>query len=210
MCWEVIINVPTSRSQPALLCTAYNILSVQYCTREAAGVWSQGHTECTLHCRGLWLPFLSQADACYCLASSTGCYLRSSRALLPYSPSPEGGGFNSAGGLWGWGLPPTGTSASLLQLRGGRGPKAPWSTALDSSRVPAKPRPFSDLCHLLQSPRSSPQERVGREVGVRASAKSQMQCAFRRKAIVGAAPPLFHPGVPDPTFLPVPREGGAS
>lgn len=47
----------TSRSQHALLCAAYSTLGVQYCTREAAGVWSQPHTECTLHCRGLWLPF---------------------------------------------------------------------------------------------------------------------------------------------------------
>lgn len=65
---------------------------------------------------------LSQADACHCLASSTGCYLRSSVVPLSYSPNPDGGGSNSAGGPWERGLPPTGASVSLLQL-----PKAPMA-----------------------------------------------------------------------------------
>lgn len=62
---------------------------------------------------------LSQAKACHCLASSTGCYLRSSLIPVSYSLNPDGGGSNSTGGPWEWGLPP-GASASLLQL-----PKAP-------------------------------------------------------------------------------------
>lgn len=145
---------------------------------------------------------LSQADACHCLASSTGCYLRSSVVPLSYSPNPNGGGSNSAGGPWERGLPPTGASVSLLQL-----PKAPMA----GRKTPAKSRPFSDLYHLLQCRRSSPLcEKAGQDVGIRAGKKSQPRCASQRKAVVGAAPPLFHPRVPDPTFLPIPREGEAS
>lgn len=143
---------------------------------------------------------LSQADACHCLASSTGCYLRSSLVLLAYSPSPEGGGSNSAEGPCGWGLPPKGFQLPFCNSGEEETPRPHGR-----QKTLAKPRPFSDLYHLLQSRRSSSHVREGgKDVGISWCEVPAAMC-LPREGCCRICPSAFPPWGPQiPHFFPCP------